>query len=83
VLVGEGDGVAHGLHPPDSCLDDRDEDAEYEKDEQNTCKLLRQRDLMHHIVIGLEDNIEGVFLEVSIVERLYLTKDTSEISRVI
>jgi hypothetical protein len=83
MLVGEGDGVAHGLHPPDACLDDRDEDAEYEKDEQNAIQLLRKRNFMHHIVIGLEDNIKGVFLEVGIVERLYLTKDTSEIGRVI
>ena len=75
--------MAHGLHPPDACLDDGDEDAEHEKDGQNAIKLLRKRNFVHHIVIGLEDHIEGVFLEVGIVERLYLAKDTSEIGRVI
>jgi hypothetical protein len=57
VFVGEGDGVAYGLHPPDACLDDGDEDAEHEKDEQNAIQLMRKRNFMHHIVIGLEDYI--------------------------
>ena len=68
MLVREGDRMTNGLDPTDSCLHDWDQDAKHEKNEENTCKLLLQRHLMHHIVIGLQDYIEGLLLKVSVVE---------------
>ncbi len=72
MLIWKSDRMTDSFNPTNPSLNDGYEYAKHEKYQENASKLLRQRYLMHHIVIGLQCHIKSPLLKMTVVERLDL-----------
>ena len=68
MLVGEGDGVAHGLDPAHCRFQDGYQYAKYEEDHDDGEELMLEGYLMHDVVIRLKSYVEYSILNMIVLQ---------------